>query len=176
MPGAQPGHELFYSPAARLPDDIADEQNLHAMILMPRGQRVENGRILRLPFSRKIPDPFSMINLHVLRRLLFLGLFVFSTCTLRAHIAGDEMADAASKFLTALDGDFAKAYVEFLADINESFADILVEGDFTQGSPLREEKDEPALLALPRLVFHFNRRSLGRLRQLIDAINRGSIS
>src|SRR5947207_3379071 len=114
MPGAQPGHELFYSPAARLPDDIADEQNLHAMILMPRGQRVENGRILRLPFSRKIPDPFSMINLHVLRRLLFLGLFVFSTCTLRAHIAGDEMADAASKFLASLDGDQkAKATFDF---------------------------------------------------------------
>jgi hypothetical protein len=28
---------------------------------------------------------------------------------------------------------------------------------------------------MPRLIFHFNRRALGRLRQLIDAINRGSI-
>jgi hypothetical protein len=62
-----------------------------------------------------------------------------------------------------------------LADLNDHFADILVEGDFTQGGPLREEKDEPALLALPRLMFQFNRRSLGRLRQLIDAINRGSV-
>jgi len=63
-----------------------------------------------------------------------------------------------------------------LAEINESFADILVEGEFTQGGLLREEKDEPALLALPRLIFHFNRRSLGRLRQLIDSINRGRLS
>jgi hypothetical protein len=30
---------------------------------------------------------------------------------------------------------------------------------------------EPDLAHMPRLVFHFNRRSLGRLRMLIDAIN-----
>lgn len=64
---------------------------------------------------------------------------------------------------------------ELLADLNENFRDILVEGQFTIGGPLREEKDEPALIALPRLIFQFNRRSLGRLRQLIDAINRGSV-
>jgi uncharacterized protein (TIGR00730 family) len=62
-----------------------------------------------------------------------------------------------------------------LADINERFRDILVDGNFTLSGPLREEKDEPALIALPRLVFQFNRRSLGRLRQLIDAINRGHV-
>jgi hypothetical protein len=28
------------------------------------------------------------------------------------------------------------------------------------------------LASLPRLVFRFNRRSLGRLRQLIDVLNR----
>jgi hypothetical protein len=64
---------------------------------------------------------------------------------------------------------------ELLAEINEEFTDILVDGDFTQGDALREEKDEPALIALPRLIFKFNRRSLGRLRQLIDAVNRGTI-
>ena len=37
------------------------------------------------------------------------------------------------------------------------------------------EHDDPDLLGKPRLVFHFNRRSLGRLRQLIDAINRGKV-
>ena len=39
--------------------------------------------------------------------------------------------------------------------------------------PLPEERDESDLAALPRLVFHFDRRSFGRLRQLIDCINRG---
>jgi uncharacterized protein (TIGR00730 family) len=64
---------------------------------------------------------------------------------------------------------------ELLVAINAEFTDILTSGDFTVGGPLGEEKDEPDLADLPRLVFRFNRRSLGRLRQLIDAINRGSI-
>jgi uncharacterized protein (TIGR00730 family) len=64
---------------------------------------------------------------------------------------------------------------ELLADINASFRDILVDGQFTVGEAQREEKDEPALIALPRLIFHFNRRSLGRLRQLIDALNNGAV-
>ncbi len=64
---------------------------------------------------------------------------------------------------------------ELLADINAEFKDILTDGGFTQTEAQKEERDEPALIAMPRLIFHFNRRSLGRLRQLIDAINRGSI-
>jgi uncharacterized protein (TIGR00730 family) len=64
---------------------------------------------------------------------------------------------------------------ELLRDINENFRDILVDGEFAFSGPLREERDEPALVALPRLVFQFNRRSLGRLRQLIDCLNRGSV-
>jgi hypothetical protein len=63
-----------------------------------------------------------------------------------------------------------------LNDINEEFTDIVTEGEFTQQGPLKEEKDEPTLAHLSRLVFRFNRRSLGRLRQLIDAINRGSVA
>lgn len=62
-----------------------------------------------------------------------------------------------------------------LTDINRHFADVLVEGQFEQRDALPDEKDEPELADLPRLVFRFNRRNLGRLRQLIDAINRGSV-
>jgi uncharacterized protein (TIGR00730 family) len=64
---------------------------------------------------------------------------------------------------------------ELLAAINVEFADIINGGEFTVSGPLAEEKDEPDLAAFPRLVFRFNRRSLGRLRMLIDAINRGNI-
>ncbi len=39
----------------------------------------------------------------------------------------------------------------------------------------RTRRTSPTWPTLPRLVFHFNRRSLGRLRQLIDAINRGGV-
>jgi uncharacterized protein (TIGR00730 family) len=63
---------------------------------------------------------------------------------------------------------------ELLEAINSQFADILSGGEFTVAGPLAGE-DEPELAALPRLVFRFNRRSLGRLRQLIDVLNRGRI-
>jgi hypothetical protein len=61
---------------------------------------------------------------------------------------------------------------EQLAEINVSFADILVEGKFVQTGALPEEDTESELSHLPRLVFHFNRRSLGRLRALINFVNR----
>jgi len=64
---------------------------------------------------------------------------------------------------------------ELLAHINDRFRDILASGTFEQTDVLPAEKDEPELLHMPRLVFHFNRRALGRLRQLIDVINRGSL-
>ena len=60
-----------------------------------------------------------------------------------------------------------------LDEINEGFRDILAQGDFTVAGPLPEERDESDLASLPRLVFHFDRRRYGRLRQLIDRINRG---
>ncbi|REK07529.1 MAG: TIGR00730 family Rossman fold protein [Planctomycetota bacterium] len=62
-----------------------------------------------------------------------------------------------------------------LADINEEFSDILSGGEFTVSGALSEEKDEPDLASYARLVFRFNRRSLGRLRMLIDAVNRGTV-
>ena len=65
---------------------------------------------------------------------------------------------------------------ELLDEINAHFSDILVDGKFTVSEALPDEKDEPQLSPLPRLVFQFNRRSLGRLRLLIDALNRGSLA
>ena len=64
---------------------------------------------------------------------------------------------------------------ELLDEINARFADILSGGQFTVGGALSGE-NEPELADLPRLVFRFNRRSLGRLRQLVDVLNRGSIN
>jgi uncharacterized protein (TIGR00730 family) len=64
---------------------------------------------------------------------------------------------------------------ELLAEIQREFADILVEGTFKVTTALPEEKDEKELADLPRLVMRFNRRNLGRLRELIDALNRGSV-
>ena len=62
-----------------------------------------------------------------------------------------------------------------LEALNREFVDLLVEGEFKQREALPLEKEETELAHLPRLVFRFNRRNLGRLRMLIDAINRGSV-
>ena len=55
--------------------------------------------------------------------------------------------------------------------LNGEFRGILVEGSMTVGSALPEEAIESALAHMPRLILHFNRRDIGRLRQLIDALN-----
>jgi uncharacterized protein (TIGR00730 family) len=64
---------------------------------------------------------------------------------------------------------------DFLQDLNQRYAGILTHGAFEYSAPLREEKDEPELAHLARLVFAFNRRSLGRLRRLIDSVNAGEV-
>jgi len=62
---------------------------------------------------------------------------------------------------------------DLLERIGDEFSDVLEQGRFVVGGPLPEEKDEPELAELPRLIFHFNRRSFGRLRQLINRLNAG---
>lgn len=59
----------------------------------------------------------------------------------------------------------------FVAKLNEEFADILESGriEKTKVHPL--EADDEHLAHLPRLSFYFDRKSLGRLRQMIDRIN-----
>jgi len=59
---------------------------------------------------------------------------------------------------------------EQLAEIQSEFSDI-ARGGFKLSSALPIERDEPALAALPRLVFDFNRRDHARLRMLIDYLN-----
>ncbi len=74
------------------------------------------------------------------------------------------------RFVIRLTRPLAPAVVAALA---RDFADIVVSGTIEQGEALAEEREqEPQLAALPRLVFHFNRTNFGRLRQLIDRVNR----
>jgi len=59
-----------------------------------------------------------------------------------------------------------------LEGFQQEFSDILADGD------IRQETDSavngsPASALRSKLIFHFNRRSLGRLRQMIDKINKG---
>jgi hypothetical protein len=55
--------------------------------------------------------------------------------------------------------------------VRDDFKDIVKGGTFEQTEALPEEHGDPHLANLPRLKFRFDRHRLGRLRQLIDAIN-----
>jgi hypothetical protein len=57
---------------------------------------------------------------------------------------------------------------ESVQSLNSQFEDIIREGCLEQSGPLPGESDH---LVLPRLVVPHTRRSYGRLRQLIDALN-----
>jgi uncharacterized protein (TIGR00730 family) len=59
-----------------------------------------------------------------------------------------------------------------LERIRGEFADIVQSGTFELTGALPAEANDPHLADLPRLRFHFDRRNLGRLRLLIDTINR----
>ncbi|MFC6335793.1 TIGR00730 family Rossman fold protein [Pseudomonas sp. CCM 7891] len=58
-----------------------------------------------------------------------------------------------------------------LAHLQEAFADLKLSDDFHQYAYEGEEYDEPHLSHLTRLVFNFNGRNQGRLRELVDYIN-----
>ena len=63
-----------------------------------------------------------------------------------------------------------------LADLNKEFTDIVRSGKIIQRGALRQEKNESEIWDLPRLVLTPYRRSFGRFRQLIDAINLSSVA
>ena len=55
--------------------------------------------------------------------------------------------------------------------LNDEFADILNSGRINKVLVHRLESDDEHLKDLPRLAFDFNRRDIGRLRQMIDLLN-----
>jgi uncharacterized protein (TIGR00730 family) len=64
-----------------------------------------------------------------------------------------------------------KLSAQAIVQLNREFADIVQSGEIVQGTALRVEKNEPQIWDLPRLILTPYRRSFGRFRQLIDAIN-----
>jgi uncharacterized protein (TIGR00730 family) len=64
---------------------------------------------------------------------------------------------------------------ESLSKINDAFADLLRTGRFVQGTALRQERNEPEIAHLPRLIFTPHLRNFGRLRLLIDHINASEV-
>jgi uncharacterized protein (TIGR00730 family) len=58
-----------------------------------------------------------------------------------------------------------------LAALNEDFADIVVGAPFASIPATPEERDDEDNVELARLAFGFNRKSYGRLREVIDRVN-----
>ncbi|HSM44232.1 MAG TPA: TIGR00730 family Rossman fold protein [Acidimicrobiia bacterium] len=58
-----------------------------------------------------------------------------------------------------------------LAELNEEFADIVVEGDIEKSEPNEAEIEDNDALHMERITLYFDRRQFGRLRQLIDRLN-----
>lgn len=58
-----------------------------------------------------------------------------------------------------------------MVGLNKKFSNLVREGEIVQGSALRQEKNEPEIWDLPRLILKPHRRDFGRFRDLIDAIN-----
>ncbi|OGW60117.1 MAG: hypothetical protein A2V83_02960 [Nitrospirae bacterium RBG_16_64_22] len=65
---------------------------------------------------------------------------------------------------------------ETVEALNDSFSDILADGRIESAHAFPEEANEPQTFHLPRLVLRFNRKRFGRLRQLIDAVNRAPVT
>jgi hypothetical protein len=61
---------------------------------------------------------------------------------------------------------------QLLQRIQAEFHDIAAGGRFEQTKALPAEANDVAVRDLPRLRFRFDRRSIGRLRMLVDLINR----
>jgi len=71
------------------------------------------------------------------------------------------------RLVIRLKSDLSEADVEKL---NDDFSDILVTGRIEKSQALPEEAQDETV-GLPRLVLYFNQRDLGRLYQMIAAIN-----
>jgi len=61
---------------------------------------------------------------------------------------------------------------QFVERLNDEFGDIVEAGRIEKVKAHRIESDDEHLLDLPRLALQFNRRNIGRLRQMVDLINR----
>ncbi len=60
---------------------------------------------------------------------------------------------------------------DLLTRLNDEFSDLLESGRIERATAHRLESDEPDALQLPRLTLNFDRKKVGRLRQMVDVLN-----
>ena len=61
---------------------------------------------------------------------------------------------------------------ELIERLNEEFPDVVESGKIELAETHRLEADDEHLKELPRLSFKFQRRAVGRLREMVDLLNR----
>jgi len=148
---------------------------------------LQTGKSPLLPLvcvDREGGDYWHAWDAYIRGTLLSRGLIAAEDLSL--YRVTNRLEEAASEILTFYRNYHSSRYVgnrlvlrlqhapgpEAVARLEEEFRDILAEGGFSVGPALPEEAEDTAMADLPRLTFVFNRRSFGRLRQLIDALNR----
>ena len=72
------------------------------------------------------------------------------------------------KLVLRLTQDISDSLLERL---NTEFADLLISGQIERTTAHKQESDELESLNLPRLALDFDRKKIGRLRQLVDVVN-----
>ncbi|QDT63657.1 LOG family protein [Calycomorphotria hydatis] len=60
---------------------------------------------------------------------------------------------------------------QMMQRLNDEFGDICTQGRIEKAEVHPVEADDAHLKSLSRLQFHFNRKSIGRLRQMVDVLN-----
>jgi hypothetical protein len=63
-----------------------------------------------------------------------------------------------------------------LLRLNDEHGDFLLSGRYELSKPLPAEADQPEIAALPRLVCTPRRSHYGKMRKMIDALNRSEIA
>jgi len=128
-------------------------------------------------------DYWTSFERHVEEQLLRRGLIGADDRQLY-HVAED-IEDAAQTILRFYSNYHSTRYVgeqtvvrhtepvteELVARLNDEYSDILVRDTIRTSGPLPEEANEPEIAHLNRLVMRFDRRSYGRFRSFIDAVN-----
>jgi uncharacterized protein (TIGR00730 family) len=79
------------------------------------------------------------------------------------------MRQVRGRLVIRLEKDLRDSHIRKL---NESFPDLVESGEIVRTPALKEEEDEPELLSKPRIAFAYNKKSAGRLNQMILMVNR----
>jgi len=59
--------------------------------------------------------------------------------------------------------------------LEKEYSDLIESGGMKQGAALKAEDNEPELAELPRLIFDHRKGDFGRMRELIDAVNKAEL-